>query len=240
MLFIVYLLFILQSTFNLGGVYCGSSSTTPFKLINKANTRARIEFDLSRYADFELEFPGKQTSGTVQEIHTSSIKLMPLFNTTYIVLSIVDFRGLQFPADEPWDIDHISRLGGGGRRQSDIQTVRGEEFIYSLIQDTYFIILLLYFDISQFYVYGCCFLGGVLRFHHSCDYKPDGSSHAQSHPDSSNPSPLQQKLPPAHHQPPPHPCLHSNATQESRCYSAETTATTFPQCTGVHAYSGRA
>ena len=49
-------------TFNLGGVYCGSSLTKPFQLINKANTKARVEFDLSRYSDFSLSFPHHHTA----------------------------------------------------------------------------------------------------------------------------------------------------------------------------------
>ncbi|XP_022089961.1 cilia- and flagella-associated protein 47-like isoform X2 [Acanthaster planci] len=43
-------------TFQLGGVYCASSLTVPFKLINKARTRAKVVFDLSRYRDFSLKF----------------------------------------------------------------------------------------------------------------------------------------------------------------------------------------
>ena len=30
----------------------------------QTNTKARMEFDLSRYTDFLLHFPGKQTPGT--------------------------------------------------------------------------------------------------------------------------------------------------------------------------------
>lgn len=48
-------------SFNFGGVFCGSGSTVPFKLINKMSTKAKLEFDLSRYKDFTLNFPGYQT-----------------------------------------------------------------------------------------------------------------------------------------------------------------------------------
>ncbi|XP_076467202.1 cilia and flagella-associated protein 47-like [Babylonia areolata] len=49
------------SSFNFGGVYCGSRSMIPFKMINKGNTRCKLEFDLTRYGDFTLNFPGFQT-----------------------------------------------------------------------------------------------------------------------------------------------------------------------------------
>ncbi|XP_070567350.1 cilia- and flagella-associated protein 47-like [Ptychodera flava] len=45
-------------SFHLGGVYCGSKMIVPFQLINKAQTRAKVEFDLSRYTDFSLKFHG--------------------------------------------------------------------------------------------------------------------------------------------------------------------------------------
>ncbi|XP_033635373.1 cilia- and flagella-associated protein 47-like isoform X1 [Asterias rubens] len=71
-------------TFQLGGVYCASNLTVPFKLINKARTRSKVVFDLSRYRDFSLKFdadvmeesedtmnPGvfKVTVGGMQTIH---------------------------------------------------------------------------------------------------------------------------------------------------------------------------
>ncbi|XP_013416633.1 cilia- and flagella-associated protein 47 isoform X1 [Lingula anatina] len=50
-----------MSSFNLGGVYVGSSSVTNFKVKNKTHTEAKVEFDLSRYTDFKLRFPNNQT-----------------------------------------------------------------------------------------------------------------------------------------------------------------------------------
>ncbi|XP_035825915.1 cilia- and flagella-associated protein 47 [Aplysia californica] len=49
------------ASFNFGGVYCGSSATMPFRLENKAITKCRLEFDLTRYKDFSLAFPGCQS-----------------------------------------------------------------------------------------------------------------------------------------------------------------------------------
>ncbi|KAL8606797.1 hypothetical protein ACOMHN_049626 [Nucella lapillus] len=49
------------TSFNFGGVYCGSRSMIPFKMNNKGNTRCKLEFDLTRYKDFTLTFPGFQT-----------------------------------------------------------------------------------------------------------------------------------------------------------------------------------
>ncbi|XP_077977423.1 cilia- and flagella-associated protein 47-like [Glandiceps talaboti] len=47
-----------MASFHLGGVFCGSNMTVPFKLINRAQTRAKVEFDLSRFTDFSLKFHG--------------------------------------------------------------------------------------------------------------------------------------------------------------------------------------
>ncbi|KAL3884217.1 hypothetical protein ACJMK2_030436, partial [Sinanodonta woodiana] len=47
--------------FNFGGVYCGSGETIPFKIANKTITKAKLEFDLSRYKDFTLNLQGYQT-----------------------------------------------------------------------------------------------------------------------------------------------------------------------------------
>ncbi|XP_071134806.1 cilia- and flagella-associated protein 47-like isoform X3 [Mytilus edulis] len=47
--------------FNFGGVYCGSGSTQSFRLANRAVTKAKLEFDLTRFRDFSLSFPGYQT-----------------------------------------------------------------------------------------------------------------------------------------------------------------------------------
>ncbi|XP_044525149.1 cilia- and flagella-associated protein 47 [Gracilinanus agilis] len=44
------------SFFNFQGVYVGSTKVIPFLLNNKGTTRARVEFDLSRYKDFSLQF----------------------------------------------------------------------------------------------------------------------------------------------------------------------------------------
>ncbi|BFZ09423.1 hypothetical protein BsWGS_12463 [Bradybaena similaris] len=52
---------ILVSSFNFGGVYCGSSATIPFELENKANSKCRFEVDLTKYQDFSITFPGCQT-----------------------------------------------------------------------------------------------------------------------------------------------------------------------------------
>lgn len=49
------------SNFMFGGVYCGSRSMIPFKMVNKTNTRTKMEFNLTRYKDFTLKFPGFQT-----------------------------------------------------------------------------------------------------------------------------------------------------------------------------------
>ncbi|XP_072178621.1 cilia- and flagella-associated protein 47-like [Diadema setosum] len=43
-------------SFQLGGVYCGSNLTIPFKLVNRVRTRAKVVFDLSRFRDFSLKF----------------------------------------------------------------------------------------------------------------------------------------------------------------------------------------
>ncbi|XP_041462969.1 cilia- and flagella-associated protein 47-like isoform X1 [Lytechinus variegatus] len=43
-------------SFQLGGVYCGSSLTVPFKIVNRVRTRAKVVFDLSRFRDFSLRF----------------------------------------------------------------------------------------------------------------------------------------------------------------------------------------
>ncbi|XP_048239518.1 cilia and flagella-associated protein 47-like isoform X3 [Haliotis rufescens] len=48
-------------SFNFGGVYCGSGSTIQFQLLNKTVTKAKMEFDLTRFKDFTLAFPGFQT-----------------------------------------------------------------------------------------------------------------------------------------------------------------------------------
>ncbi|KAK3096977.1 hypothetical protein FSP39_005325 [Pinctada imbricata] len=47
--------------FDFSGVYCGSGATLPFKLTNKAVTKSKLEFDLTRFRDFTLNFPGYQT-----------------------------------------------------------------------------------------------------------------------------------------------------------------------------------
>ncbi|XP_068919939.1 cilia- and flagella-associated protein 47 [Petaurus breviceps papuanus] len=44
------------SLINFQGVYVGSTKVIPFLLINRGKTRARVEFDLSNYKDFTLEF----------------------------------------------------------------------------------------------------------------------------------------------------------------------------------------
>ncbi|KAK3775916.1 hypothetical protein RRG08_017206 [Elysia crispata] len=49
------------SSFNFGGVYCGSSTTVPFRLENKAITKCRLEVDLTKYKDFSIAFPGCQS-----------------------------------------------------------------------------------------------------------------------------------------------------------------------------------
>ncbi|XP_064627283.1 cilia- and flagella-associated protein 47-like isoform X2 [Lineus longissimus] len=51
-----------EKTFNLGGVFCGSQKTTTFNIINKTTTKTKMEFDLSRYSDFSLAFPGRETA----------------------------------------------------------------------------------------------------------------------------------------------------------------------------------
>ncbi|XP_052708553.1 cilia and flagella-associated protein 47-like isoform X1 [Crassostrea angulata] len=49
------------ATFDFNGVYCGSGSTITFKLRNQAVTKSKLEFDLTRFRDFTLNFPGYQT-----------------------------------------------------------------------------------------------------------------------------------------------------------------------------------
>ncbi|KAI0223616.1 Cilia- and flagella-associated protein 47 [Lamellibrachia satsuma] len=47
-------------SFNIGGVYCGSAAAIPFTLSNQESTEAKVEFILTRYADFSVEFPPKK------------------------------------------------------------------------------------------------------------------------------------------------------------------------------------
>ncbi|XP_028902353.1 cilia- and flagella-associated protein 47 isoform X2 [Ornithorhynchus anatinus] len=42
--------------FNFQGVYVGSTQVVPFVIQNEGSTRARVEFDLSKYKDFALDF----------------------------------------------------------------------------------------------------------------------------------------------------------------------------------------
>ncbi|CAH1800026.1 unnamed protein product [Owenia fusiformis] len=65
------------STFNLGGVYCGSSLSTEFRIVNKTSTKARIELDLTRYSDFCLSFQGRETpeDNTFQLLNPGSYTL---------------------------------------------------------------------------------------------------------------------------------------------------------------------
>ncbi|XP_053397416.1 cilia- and flagella-associated protein 47-like isoform X4 [Mercenaria mercenaria] len=65
-------------SFNFGGVYCGSGSTLTFKLTNRMLTKAKLEFDLSRYKDFNLNFPGYQT----QEDYTFQVLNPGMFSIT--------------------------------------------------------------------------------------------------------------------------------------------------------------
>ncbi|KAL4233464.1 hypothetical protein ACF0H5_008145 [Mactra antiquata] len=64
--------------FNFGGVYCGSGSTITFKLTNKMLTKSKLEFDLSRFKDFTLNFPGYQT----QEDYTFQVLNPGMFSIT--------------------------------------------------------------------------------------------------------------------------------------------------------------
>ncbi|XP_014674744.1 PREDICTED: cilia- and flagella-associated protein 47-like [Priapulus caudatus] len=41
-------------SFKFGGVWCGSEIRLPFKLSNRGNTRAQVEFDFTHYRDFSL------------------------------------------------------------------------------------------------------------------------------------------------------------------------------------------
>ncbi|XP_036357875.1 cilia- and flagella-associated protein 47-like isoform X1 [Octopus sinensis] len=47
--------------FIFGGVYCGSMATIPFNIINKNNNFTQVDFDLSSYSDFRLNFNVPQT-----------------------------------------------------------------------------------------------------------------------------------------------------------------------------------
>ena len=42
-------------SFKIGGCYCGSMYSAPFKIINRASSEARIEFNLTRYPDFAIK-----------------------------------------------------------------------------------------------------------------------------------------------------------------------------------------
>lgn len=53
---------ILERQFCFGGVFMGSTGTVPFTLVNKTPTRTRVEFDLTRYKDFRLTFPGHEST----------------------------------------------------------------------------------------------------------------------------------------------------------------------------------
>ncbi|XP_052808119.1 cilia- and flagella-associated protein 47-like isoform X2 [Mya arenaria] len=64
--------------FNFGGVFCGSGSTMPFKLINRMMSKAKLEFDLSRFKDFTLNFPGFQT----QDDYTFQVLNPGMFSVT--------------------------------------------------------------------------------------------------------------------------------------------------------------
>ena len=52
-----------QPSFHVGGVYCGSKFILPFRLVNKARTRAKVLFDLSRFRDFSLKFDADVMEG---------------------------------------------------------------------------------------------------------------------------------------------------------------------------------
>ncbi|XP_074645875.1 cilia and flagella-associated protein 47-like isoform X2 [Tubulanus polymorphus] len=59
-----------------GGVYCGSSKTVKFFLSNKTGTKTKAMFDLSRYTDFTLSFPDRQTADIKQSEEDYTFSLM--------------------------------------------------------------------------------------------------------------------------------------------------------------------
>ncbi|PIK59126.1 hypothetical protein BSL78_03931 [Apostichopus japonicus] len=62
------------SSFHFGGIYCGSSITLPFKLINKGKTKAKVVFDLSRFRDFTLKFDADVMEESEDSLHPGTFK----------------------------------------------------------------------------------------------------------------------------------------------------------------------
>ncbi|XP_052240686.1 cilia- and flagella-associated protein 47-like isoform X3 [Dreissena polymorpha] len=82
-------------SFNFGGVFCGSGSTLPFKMTNKMTTKAKLEFDLSRYKDFTLNFPGFQT----QEDYTFQVLNPGMFSVTLNPEEVVEGELIFMPTE---------------------------------------------------------------------------------------------------------------------------------------------
>ncbi|XP_070190234.1 cilia and flagella-associated protein 47-like isoform X3 [Littorina saxatilis] len=106
--------------FHFGGVYCGSRCMIPFKMINKGQTRCTLEFDLTRYKDFTLKFPGFQTpeDHNYQLLNPgmSSVTLAPMENIEgqllfipgevaaydFIMPVVINHLGAPSPASTPF------------------------------------------------------------------------------------------------------------------------------------------
>ncbi|XP_055954756.1 cilia and flagella-associated protein 47 [Patella vulgata] len=107
-------------SFHLGGVYCGSGTQVPFKLINKTVTKAKVEFDLTRFKDFTLNFPGSQSQDDYtyqmmnpgmysvglrpEEVITGELTFMPREVAAYdfIMPVVVNHIGAPSPAPTPF------------------------------------------------------------------------------------------------------------------------------------------
>ncbi|PVD28193.1 hypothetical protein C0Q70_10779 [Pomacea canaliculata] len=97
--------------FQLWWCYCGCKSSISFKMFNKGNTRCKLEFDLTRYKDFSLSFPGFQTTEDrnyqIMNPGMSTITILPL-QTIKGELSFLPLQVAAYDFLMPVIINHMS------------------------------------------------------------------------------------------------------------------------------------